>query len=80
MLEIVVALTPLLVLLACLLLGHYPGFETIVRLAGYVASWRSPRAPSRQRRPKAPRLVAVTGGLLVAFGLASRPPPAALPS
>jgi hypothetical protein len=78
MLEIVIALAPLLLLVACLLLGHYPGFETIVRLAEHIASWRRPRAVSRQRQPKAPRFAAITGGLLVAFGLASRPPPAAL--
>ncbi len=76
--EIAIALTPLLLLLACLVMDHYPGLETIVRLAEQMASWRQPRAASRQMRPKAPRFAPVTGGLLVAFGGASRPPPAAL--
>jgi hypothetical protein len=80
MLEILVALTPLFLLLACLVVGRYPGYETIVRLVERIASWRRPRAASRQMHPKAPRLAALTGGLLVALGLASRPPPAALPS
>ncbi|HWP32431.1 MAG TPA: hypothetical protein VNL97_01660 [Solirubrobacterales bacterium] len=80
MLEILIALVPLLLLLACLLAGCYPGYETIIRLAEQIASWRRPCAASRQMRPKALRFAAVTGGLLVAFGLASRPPPAALPS
>jgi hypothetical protein len=77
--EIIVALLPLLLLLACLVVGHYPGYETIVRLAEQIASWRRPRAAPRQMRPQAPPFAAVTGGLLVALGLASRPPPAALP-
>jgi hypothetical protein len=79
MLEIGIALLPLLLLLASLLAGRYPGLETIVRLAEQIASWCRPRAASRQTRPKAPRFAAVTGGLLIAFGLATRPPPAALP-
>jgi hypothetical protein len=78
MVEIVIALTPLLLLLACLVLDRYPGLETIVRLRGRMAPWCRPRRASRQTQPNAPRFAAVTGGLLVAFGIARRPPPAAL--
>jgi hypothetical protein len=80
MLEIGIALLPLLLLLAALLAGHYPGFETIVRLAERMASWCRPRVAVRQTRPKRPRFATVTGGLLIALCLASRPPPTALPS
>jgi hypothetical protein len=75
--EILLALVPLLALLASLLLGHYPGFRTIVRLAErYGASLRHLGTKS-QPRPRAPRVPAASGGLLIAFGLAQRPPPLA---
>jgi hypothetical protein len=78
MTEIALALTPLLLLLVSLLLGHYPGCDVIVRFSERVASrWRSPAA-SRQPLPTAPRSHAASGGLLIAFGLAQRPPPLAL--
>jgi hypothetical protein len=81
MLEIGIALLPLLVLLASLLLGHYPGYEAILRISERIA--RGPRtgratdvSPPRPRRSQA-----VSGGLLIAWGLAQRPPPLApLPS
>ncbi len=75
MLEIVLALVPLFLLVASLLAGHYPGFEAIVRIS---ERWRSrlrPRAAKAQSRPRAPRRHAVSGGLLIAFGFAQRPPP-----
>jgi hypothetical protein len=69
---------PLLGLLALLLLGRYPGCEAIVRLSERIAD----RAGSRRRAgcgrpalPKPPRSHAPGGGLLIAFGLAQRPPP-----
>jgi hypothetical protein len=77
MTEILIALVPLLALLGSLLLGHYPGFRTIVRLAeklGAAAARVRGRAQARPRQP-APRVV--SGGLLIAFGLAQRPPPLA---
>lgn len=78
MVEIVLALIPLLLLVASLLLGVYPGCEAIVRLSARIASRSRPRAASsRSRRPLPPRLHAVSGGLLIAFGLARRPPPLA---
>lgn len=76
--EIALALVPLMVLLASLLAGHYPGLETIVKLVERMTGWPCPRA-ERQAHPKAPLLPAVGGGLLIACGLATRPPPALLP-
>jgi hypothetical protein len=68
---------PLLVLLAFLLLGRYPGCDAIVRLSERIAARARPRseAARRPRRPRAPRSFAPGGGLLIALGLAQRPPP-----
>jgi hypothetical protein len=67
---------PLLGLLAFLLLGRYPGCEAIVRLSERIAARpRRPRAAARPRLPKAPSSFAPSGGLLIALGLAQRPPP-----
>ena len=78
MFEIVLALVPLLLLVSALLLGHYPGFETIVRLSERIASRPRARATKSQPCPRAPRSHAARGGLLIAFGFAQRPPPLAL--
>jgi hypothetical protein len=69
---------PLLGLLAFLLLGRYPGCETIVRLSDRIAGRadRRCRRPRRQRLPLPPRSFAPRGGMLIALGLAQRPPPA----
>ena len=67
-------------LLAFLLLGRYPGCEAIVRLSeriagrGVPAGRSPPRAASACRCRRAPSRPA--GGLLIALGLAQRPPPA----
>ena len=74
MTEILIALAPLFVLLAALLLGRYPGCDAIVRLAERLSA-RRPRAIRAQPRPRAPRFHAPSGGLLIAFGFATRPPP-----
>jgi hypothetical protein len=67
---------PLLGLLLFLLLGRYPGCEAIVRLSERIASRRrSKPTASRPRLPKAPRSFAPGGGLLIALGIAQRPPP-----
>lgn len=68
---------PLLALLVCLLLGRYPGCEAIVRLSERLASRRRPKAASAglTRLPQAPRSFAPGGGLLIALGIAQRPPP-----
>ena len=77
MVEIVLASIPLLLLVASLLLGVYPGCEAIVRLSERIASRRRPRAAIGQARPAAPSLRTASGGLLLGFGLARRPPPLA---
>jgi len=75
--EILLALVPLLALLASLLLGHYPGYRTIVRLAERIGTSLCPRGTKTHPRPRAPRVRVASGGLLIAFGLAQRPPPLA---
>ena len=69
---------PLLALLACLLFGRYPGFEAIVRLSERIAS-RSGAADataSARQPPLRPGAFAPGGGLLLAFSLSGRAPPA----
>jgi hypothetical protein len=78
MTEIILALVPLLLLVTSLLFGHYPGCDTIVRLAERFASRSRSRSVKHQLRPFAPHSHAASGGLLIAFGLAQRPPPLAL--
>jgi hypothetical protein len=76
MTEILIATLPLLALLASLLLGHYPGCEAVLRLSERISARRCGRiAAPRTRRPQPPRSFAPAGGLLIAFGLAQRPPP-----
>ena len=68
---------PLLALLLALLLGRYPGCAAIVRLSERIAGDLR-RARDGERRPalpKPPRAFAAAGGLLIALGLAKRPPP-----
>jgi hypothetical protein len=77
MFEIALALIPLFLLLGSLLFGHYPGFKAIVRISERIWSRPRARAAKRQRRPRAPRSHAISGGLLLAFGYAQRPPPLA---
>lgn len=66
---------PLLGLLLTLVLGHYPGCEAIVRLSERIAYRGRPAKPARAPLPKPPRAFAPAGGLLIALGLAQRPPP-----
>ncbi len=79
MTEVLIAALPLLLLLGALLLGRYPGCEAIVRLSERIAALgpARPSARHRARRTAAPRAFAARGGLLIAFGLAQRPPPLA---
>ncbi|HXF32612.1 MAG TPA: hypothetical protein VN522_13940 [Solirubrobacterales bacterium] len=69
---------PLLVLVAFLLAGRFPGEQAIERLSRRIAAAR--RRPVRRApggRPSTlPASWAPGGGLLIAFGLARRPPPA----
>ena len=77
MLEIAVALIPLFLLLGSLLFGHYPGFKAIVKISELIWARPRARAAKSQRRPRAPHSHAISGGLLLAFGYAQRPPPPA---
>lgn len=78
--EFLIAAMPLLLLLAALILGRYPGCETAMRLAErFAGRRRSGGTVARSfRRPRPPALRAPHGGLLIAFGLAQRPPPLAV--
>jgi hypothetical protein len=76
--EILIALAPLFVLLAALLLGRYPGCEAIVRLGERFGVDARPRGAQAQARPAAPVFRAPSGGLLLALGFATRPPPSLL--
>ncbi|HVY77510.1 MAG TPA: hypothetical protein VG898_03290 [Solirubrobacterales bacterium] len=78
MLDVALALVPLLLLLGSLLCGRYPGIETIVRISERLLAAASIRRASRRPpRPRSPRVQAIRGGLLLALGLAQRPPPLA---
>jgi len=77
MVEILVASIPLLALLASLLFGHYPGHATAMRLGERIARRR--RRASGASGVFVPRpldLHLARGGLLLAFGLSGRAPPA----
>jgi hypothetical protein len=68
---------PLLALLLTLLLGHYPGCEAIVRLSERIAAPERPGLSATGRTaPLRPRSIAPAGGLLLAFSLSGRAPPA----
>ncbi len=79
MFEVALACIPLFLLLGSLLFGRYPGCDAIVALSERIAGRSSGRskAPLRTRLPLAPRSFAASGGLLIAFGHAQRPPPVA---
>jgi hypothetical protein len=78
MTEFLIAAVPLLLLVAALLLGRYPGCEAAMRLAERIASRArtDPTVASNWRRPRPPASHAAAGGLLLAFGLSGRAPPA----
>jgi hypothetical protein len=78
--EVVLALLPLLLLLASLIAGRYPGEHTLARVRA--------RLQGTPRRPRPQRAVAVAtaravrrprGGALIGSSLAGRAPPAADP-
>ena len=78
MIEVALAVVPLLILLGSLLLGRYPGCDAILRLSERVARRGAPsRAAARAARPATPLSAAIRGTLLLAFGFAKRPPPLA---
>jgi len=75
MIEILLASIPLLLLVASLLAGVYPGYEAIVRISERIASGARRWAAKSQSSPHRPVHRAAHGGLLIAFGHAQRPPP-----
>lgn len=77
-LEVVLPVVPLLLLVVSLLLGIYPGCDAIVRLAERAGRRRRFGLAESQARPAPPSVRAANGGLLIALGLAQRPPPLAL--
>ncbi len=78
MIELILPVVPLLALVVSLLFGFYPGCETVVRLADRIASRAATRATAALAalRPRPPAAHAVQGGLLLAFSLSGRAPPA----
>lgn len=78
MVEFLIAAVPLLLLLVSLLLGRYPGAEVAMRLAERIASRARLLATTARNwhRPQPPASHAARGGLLLAFGLSGRAPPA----
>jgi hypothetical protein len=77
MIEFLIAAVPLLLLLVSLLLGRYPGAEVAMRLAERIASRaRSLAVAGSWARPRPPASHAARGGLLLAFALSGRAPPA----
>jgi hypothetical protein len=68
---------PLLLLVGCLLAGRYPGCDAMVRLAERIASRSHARLSGpRKQRPRPLLRRTPNGGLLLAFGLSGRAPPA----
>jgi len=78
MIEFAIAAAPLLALIVSLLFGRYPGHEAALRFAERIGSRVRTRisAAARSLRPRPPAAHAVNGGLLVAFSLSGRAPPA----
>jgi hypothetical protein len=77
MIEILLASIPLLLLVASLLAGVYPGYEAIVRISERIASRARRWTAKSQPQPPRPSFRVASGGLLIAFGHAQRPPPPA---
>ncbi len=69
------ALLPILALLAPLLVRRYPGEARIARLRRARRPAIAPARAVNVRTPRAARRIGVRGGLLLARGLAVRPPP-----
>jgi len=77
MIEFAIASVPLLLLIASLLFGLYPGCEAMVKLAERIGTEPEHAEATSQRQPAAPPVHAIGGGLLIGFGHAQRPPPLA---
>jgi hypothetical protein len=78
MTEFLIAVMPLLLLVVALLFGRYPGCEMAMRVAERLAARvRSVRpAVTGWSGPRGPASRVVSGGLLLAFCLSGRAPPA----
>jgi len=78
MAEFLIAVIPLALLVVALLFGRYPGCETAMRLAARIAarSRAARTATANWIRPRPPLSQGIRGGLLLAFGLSGRAPPA----
>jgi hypothetical protein len=76
-LAVVLPVVPLLLLVASLLFGFYPGCEAAMRIAERIASraGRHAAAAIDALRPPLPPSHAAHGGLLLAFSLSGRAPP-----
>lgn len=77
MVEFLLPVVPLLALLVSLLFGVYPGCEAAMRLADRIAARTRSKAAAIVALParRSPRRAA-HGGLLLAFSLSGRAPPA----
>lgn len=74
--EFFVSFLPVILLVAALLCGRYPGEAAIARLAASVARRRSrPRAPKSIATPRCILFVQLRASELLARSLATRPPP-----
>ena len=76
--EEVLAALPLVGICLALAFDFYPGEELIARLARRQPSRRAAHRPAVARRTP-PRALRPRGSALMAFNLATRPPPVALP-
>jgi len=78
MLEFLLPALPLLLLVGSLVLGRYPGLEAAMRLADRIAAGVGSRVATAvsSTRPELPAAHAAQGGLLLAFSIAGRAPPA----
>jgi hypothetical protein len=77
LLAFVLPAVPLLLLVASLAWGVYPGCDAIVRLAERFGGRSRRPALARPSRPVGPESFSASGGLLIALARAERPPPLA---
>jgi hypothetical protein len=76
-LVVVLPVVPLLLLVASLLFGVYPGCEAAMRIAERIAARARALGSTAANalRPPPPTAHAIHGGLLLAFSLSGRAPP-----
>ena len=75
--QVLLFMVPALLLALPLALGRYLGEESLGRLRERIAAPRPRRVPASGRAPRPHAALALPrGGALIAFGLATRPPPA----